>query len=107
MGDINHNTSSTQNYYYGQIVTPFQTNNRLWDIPLGIIVSKTALWRWICISNMVLSLLLSLYLLVLVRAPQHRVWAVAMAQNGFVVNTGLLTQTYNITTYKGRAHVTQ
>jgi type IV secretory pathway TrbF-like protein len=105
MSEINQNRVSAQNYDYGPVVTPFQAANQQWDRPLGALVSKTAVWRWICVINVVLGLLLSLYLLMLVNAPQHRVWAVAMTPSGFVVNAGLLTQTVAPPYSKDKTHV--
>lgn len=106
MADINQSPATTQNYYYGPVTTPFQGMNQQWDKPLGTIVSK-AVWRWICLINVILSLLLSLYLLMLVNAPQHRVWGVAVTSNGFVVNAGLLTETMALPPTKGKTHGTQ
>ena len=107
MTDINQNPATAQSYHYGPVTTPFQGLNQQWDKPLGMIVSKTAIWRWVCLINVILSLLLSVYLLMLVNAPRHRVWGVAVTPNGFVVNAGLLTETVALPQTKGKTHGTQ
>ena len=107
MTDTNRTQATTQSYYYGPVVSTFKTVNQQWDKPLGVMVSKTAVWRWVCIISVIVSLLLSLYLLMLVNMPKHRVWAVAMTPNGFVVDVGLLTETTAFPSNKGEKYGTQ
>ena len=85
-----------KNYNYGEVTSPFNQNNQIWDHPIGEKLNKARRWRVYTMVLLSIAVILVFFILVTTNTFKINVLTSQVSKSGFVISKGVLTHPENI-----------